>query len=69
MAFMPGRAPVDRGPLPRGVRREVGRDLGWIAATPSEYPLRIAVFGDDEAQAVDRFEQAISRWEAIPSDH
>jgi hypothetical protein len=41
-------------------------DLGWIAGTPADYPLRFAVVGKDEAEAIERFREAVARWEAIP---
>lgn len=43
-------------------------DLGWLASTPPDYPLRFAVVGNDESEAEDRYYAALARWEAIPED-
>lgn len=41
-------------------------DLGWIAATPTDHALRIAVMGATEEEARRRFEERLAFWEALP---
>ncbi len=43
-------------------------DLGWLASTPDDYPLRFATTGATEDEAIRAFEEAVSRWESLPSD-
>lgn len=51
-------------PIPVLTKRE--GELGWLASTPSDYELRFAVAGESEEDAVERFEAAVKRWEALP---
>jgi hypothetical protein len=40
--------------------------LGWLASTPTDYPLRFAVAGETEAVATETFQAALLRWESLP---
>lgn len=40
--------------------------LGWLASSPSGFPLRLAVEGRTEKEATDRYFQAVARWESYP---
>ena len=53
---------------PAPVLTKRAADLGWLASTPPDYPLRFAVEGATEAQAVENFAAAVKRWESIPED-
>ncbi len=55
-----------RSETPELTRRE--EDLGWIAATPSDHPWRIAVIGCDEQEATERYYEALARWTSLPSE-
>ena len=41
-------------------------DLGWMASTPPEHPLRVTVFGATEEEAEAVFQERLAVWEALP---
>lgn len=41
-------------------------DLGWMASTPADHPLRVTVFGATEEEAIATFHERLARWEAMP---
>jgi hypothetical protein len=43
-------------------------DLGWMASTPPDHPLRVTVFGATEEEAEAVFHQRLAVWEAIPNE-
>jgi hypothetical protein len=53
-------------PTPILTKRE--EPLGWLASTPLAYPLRFAVDGTTETEAIENFKSAVARWEAIPDE-
>jgi hypothetical protein len=46
---------------PRLIERRNG---GWLAVTDDDSPVRIGVVGDTEAEARERFHEALTRWRA-----
>jgi hypothetical protein len=46
---------------PRLIERRNG---GWLAVTEDESPVRIGVVGGTEAEARERFHEALTRWRA-----
>ncbi len=46
---------------PRLIERRNG---GWLAVTDDDSPVRIGVVGDTEAEARERFHEALARWRA-----
>jgi hypothetical protein len=40
------------------------RTGGWLAVTDDNSPIQVGVVGDTEAEARERFREALSRWRA-----
>jgi hypothetical protein len=47
---------------PRLIERRSG---GWLAVTEDDSPVRIGVVGASEAEARERFHEALTRWRAV----
>ena len=50
-------------PVPLLVERD--RGLGWLAATPANWPVQFAVSADDEAGAIEAFAETAARWSVL----
>ena len=50
-------------PVPLLIERD--RGLGWLAATPADWPVQFAVSANDEAGAIEAFAEAAVNWNAL----